>query len=170
MANDRMGDGLSILLNEFANTYREAVYMFAKEYANAKTGKDTLSNSDIVKNMKVEVNENNELSISLYNYFINIETGRKKGSSYPNFDAILAWMKKKNIKPRNRTNGRFIKKKEMTTNELAWLIVRAIKRDGISPRPIFTKAFYLAYDKFDKSFDDLLNQQIDKLIINFIKK
>ena len=166
MANDKIGE----LLNDFANTYREAVYMFAKEFRNTKTGKDTLSNSDVVKNMKVEVNSNNELSISLYNYFINIETGRKKGSSYPNFDAILAWMKKNNIKPRNRTNGRFVSKKVMTTNELAWLIVRAIQRDGISPRPIFTKAFYLAYDKFDKEFDDLLNEQIDKLIINFIKK
>jgi hypothetical protein len=155
---------INYLLNEFGKVYKEAVLFYAGYYVNRKTGKDTLSESEIVEGMKIEVNDNNELSISLFNYFLYIETGRKKGAKGVPPEAILDWVKRKRLHGIDKTT-----KKVISDDAFVWLIINAIKRDGISPRPIFSKAFELAYKEFDNSLNDVLNKMIDEMVINFIE-
>lgn len=159
-----MREDITYLLNEFGKVYKEAVQFYAGYYINKKTGKNTLSDSEIVDGIKVEVGNDNQLSISLFNYFIYIETGRKKGAKGVPPEAILDWIKRKGLKGRNNHKYKFI-----TDNQFVFMIMNAIKRDGISPRPIFSKAFDLAYDEFDNTLNDVLNKEIDRMIINFIE-
>lgn len=77
-----------------------------------------------------------------------VQLGRKKGSgkgSRVPIEALVAWIKKKNITP---SSG-------MSTNQLAWAIQTSIYKFGIKnavkPRPFIEEAF----NNLEKSFPEL---------------
>lgn len=88
------------------------------------------------------------ITIDLPDYFNYIDKGvngvdKSQGSPYsfhykhPSrkmVDAILKWIKVKNIIPRSKVTGRFIKKEQG-----AWAIATGIKKNGIEPRKITQK-------------------------------
>jgi len=148
-------NNLNLLLLKFFTLYKQTLNILSNQgfYLNQKTFTNTLKDSDIFKNLKGDVRDE-ELTISIYKYYINIEIGRKKGAKQPPLSVILNWIKQKNIIPKNG----------ISINSLAFLIARAIKRDGIKPRPIFSKAYEIASDKWNKELNDLINETIDDLI------
>lgn len=69
--------------------------------------------------------------------------GRRKGARQPPVEPIKKWMERRGIVPRERgrnRRGQFIDKDKALTN-LAWLISRAISRDGIPPFPFLQDAY-----------------------------
>jgi hypothetical protein len=150
------------VLEEFVEIFKEAALYYAKVYKN-KQGKDTLSDSDIVRDMKAQVTDDG-LSIEVYNYYIYIRDGRKPNSRMPNFSAILNWIKRKRIKGRNK-KGQFI-----SDNSLAWAICKGIAKNGILARPFLNDAYYEASGIFNERFNEEMNKVVDNLLIAFVKK
>ena len=98
--------------------------------------------------------------------FTNIK-GRKESSPYsyttkgPPIDILSKWIKKKGIKGRDKKTGRFI-----STMSLAFIMGRAIKRDGIQGISFFQKPLGLGLKQFGKH----LLQNIEEDILNTINK
>mgnify|MGYP003116420411 FL=1 len=76
-------------------------------------------------------------------------------------DILSKWIKKKGIKGRDKKTGRFI-----SNMSLAFIMGRAIKRDGIQGISFFQKPLGLGL----KQFGDQLLQNIEEDILNTINK
>lgn len=150
-------DSLNEILNQFVNIFKSTLKYYAKQYPNTKTNKDTLSNSDILKDMKFDVSDG-KLSIQIYSYWTRIENGSPVGTDVPISD-LINWIKKKKNN-RNR-KGQFT-----NVNQFALMMKRSIKRYGISKRPIFS----ISYDETSKFFDEELNKYVDKITDQIIIK
>lgn len=70
------------------------------------------------------------VSLNLLYYWKYIEYGRKPGK-FPPIDKIREWVEVKPLIPRPMENGKL-----PTVNQLAFLIGRKIKQEGIAPEPI----------------------------------
>lgn len=148
---------IEVILNEFIVLFKKSILIYANFYKNTKTGKDTLTDSDLVKNLKIDIKDE-RLVVSIAQYLIFIENGRKKGKYAP-VSAILRWMNEKGKRPKGN----------MTVNQLAFLLNRSIKNLGISKRPFMTKAFENASKQFDKKINGFVNAIADDLLIRFTK-
>lgn len=151
---------LENLLKDFGLILVETIKLYSaqREFFNSpnskfSTAKDTLSDSDVVNSLNIDV-VNNQLVVSINSYWINIENGRKKGAKNVPLKVIIDWIKKKKILGRDK-KGKFI---SVTT--LAFLIQKGIKKNGIPPRRLFSKALedVKTYQKF---YDKYLNEYID---------
>ena len=86
-----------------------------------------------------------------------VEAGRKPGGKFPPKQAILNWMKIRNILPRCP--------KPISVDSLAFLIQRKIAVKGIEPRPALRNAAEEIVDEFVnevyRQFDKLLQESIE---------
>lgn len=75
-----------------------------------------------------------EVYLDLQSYWRYIEDGRLAGS-FPPVNSIIQWIREKPIIPQpfNLPSGRIV---IPTENQLAFLIGRKIKKDGIAPNPL----------------------------------
>ncbi len=153
-----LGGEINLLLNEFGKLFKVSAEYYAAKYINTKVGKDTLSDSDLLKNMKVEV-ENERLVISIASYYRYIESGRKVGAKGIPTSVLITWLNKKKIVPRSG----------MSINSLAFIIQRSIVKKGISKRPFLTEAYKEASKEFDKKLNGLINAVLDDVLIRFTK-
>ena len=121
-----------------------------------------LEDSNIIKNVTYSIS-NNTVIINIPSYAIFIEQGRRPLSKMPPLNVILAWVKRKRIKGRDKKSGRFIK-----DNVLVFLIARAIARRGIRPRPFLKKANQIigneVAETFALDFSDLIDNEIKRII------
>lgn len=121
-----------------------------------------LEDSNIIKNVTYSIS-NNTVIINIPSYAIFIEQGRRPLSKMPPLNVILAWVKRKRIKGRDKKSGRFIK-----DNVLVFLIARAIARRGIRPRPFLKRATNQianeAAETFALDFSDLIDNEIKRII------
>ena len=147
-----MNKELEQILKIYVELFRSTLLYYARKFVNTKTGTDTLSDSDIINDMKFNI-EDGKLSISIYNYWKNIEQGSPTGTVVPISD-LINWAKKKKI------NGR------LSVNTFAKLAARSIKLKGISKRPIFT----IAYDETSKYIDEEINNYVDSITNKIIIK
>lgn len=154
---------INLILNDFGNTFKKAAEFYAAKYVNTKNGKDTLSNSDLLKSLKIEVKDE-RLIISVYNYYKWVASGRKKGEKGVPISVLLDWIKKNKIKGRNKTTGRFI-----SNNSLAFAIQISIKKKGISKRPFLEDAYNETIKIFDNKLNDLIDDLLKDILIRFIK-
>jgi len=118
---------------------------------NLKVHRNTLTDSDIYRNINIVATHDGDLvfDLMLNDYIQYIESGRRVGAKMPPVEPIVRWAKKHGIP---------------TDNSTIFLIRRAISRDGISSRPIMDFAF----KELDKQFeyrwaDELFNKLIEKL-------
>ena len=89
-----------------------------------------------------------------------IENGRRPGAPGPPLAPILAWVRRKGLKPLTKT-GRKSRRKKATDAELegiAWAIRNSIHVNGTKPRLIGKKAA----KKIGKNFQELLERALDK--------
>ena len=117
-------------LQELANMIKaEIMNRVWEEGVNPKTGTNTLIYSDLIKTMKVEPVSDNEIVFQIADYYSFVVLGWRRtgkwGGGLPAFvNAILKWMRKKNVHST-----------KMTDNSLAWAIVKNIFEGGIMARP-----------------------------------
>ena len=102
---------------------------------NMKVGKNTLSDSDLYRELSVRSTSDGDLvfDIMLNDYIQYIENGRRKGAKFPPIEPIIQWCRKKGLP---------------TDNSTIFLIRRAISRDGIAARPIMARVF----DELDRNW------------------
>lgn len=133
-----------------------------EEGVNPKTGTNTLIYSDLIKDMRVDAISDNEIVFKIADYYSFVVLGWKRtgrwGGGLPAFvNAILKWMRKKNVHADN-----------MTDNQLAWAIVKKIFEGGIMARP------FIKYDPdgdpsvilpfLDKMVSDWMDEVFNKII------
>lgn len=119
---------------------------------NDKVGKNTLADSDLSRQIDWNIQFGDDVVIqTLFNYYIQfIEEGRKpKTGKMPPEDAIIKWMRRKHIVSSNRN-----------IRSVAFLIRRAIWRDGYNARPVIKTLS----DRTDVLWDKWAEQLFDSLI------
>ena len=121
---------------------------------NMKAGKNTLSDSDLYRELSVRSTSDGDLvfDIMLNDYIQYIENGRRKGAKFPPIEPIIQWCRKKGLP---------------TDNSTIFLIRRAISRDGIKPRPIMQYVFEEIDREWDEQLADELFNKIMEMIDNF---
>lgn len=146
---------LTRIMYEFGKDIAKIVRMVMESNVgiNSKTGHNTLSESDIYRQLSVISTSDGDLvfDIMLNDYITYIESGRRKGAKMPPVEPIVRWARKHGIP---------------TDNSTIYLIRRAISRDGIKPRPIMAKVF----EELDNSWDDGWSDRLFKIIIEQLDK
>ena len=124
---------------------------------NKKSGKNTLSDSNIYKQLSVISTNDGDLvfDIMLNDYITFIENGRRQGAKMPPVEPIVRWAREHGIP---------------TDNSTIYLIRRAISRDGIQPRPIMATVFKELDNEWQSDWSDrlfnIIIEQIDKFFNN----
>lgn len=149
---------LTRILFEFGKDIAKIVRMVMDSNVgiNKKSGHNTLSNSDIYKQLSVISTSDGDLvfDIMLNDYITFIESGRRKGAKMPPVEPIVRWCKKKGIP---------------TDNSTIYLIRRAISRDGIQPRPVMETVFKELDREWQGAWSDRLFGIIIEQLDNFFK-
>ena len=94
-------------------------------------------------------------------YIKYVTYGRKPGSTPPPSDAILKWIKDKNIKPRDLKTNKFIKSTPSTLESLAYLFARSIGKKGIPPFPFYKQAIEEEFDLRGEEFQKAIMKEVD---------
>ena len=117
---------------------------------NQKVGKNTLLGSRLYREIETDTRE--DMIEMLFNQYIEYIERRRppKYGKRPPVNVIIDWMKRKNIPPRNGT-----------IRQVAWLISRAIWRDGHEARPVIATLI----EKANIEWDEKWSQQIFEGII-----
>lgn len=122
---------------------------------NEKTGTNTLKDSNLYKQIDWSFREEGEDIIidTLFNFYITfIEWERPKNyGKMPPISAIQKWLVRKHIVPNNKN-----------IRSVAFLIARAIQRDGHRGRPILATLFKNTDEKWDKELSYKLFNEIIK--------
>lgn len=130
---------------------------------NDKVGKNTLVDSDLSKQIDWKIDFSGERVIidTLFNYYIQfIEEGRKpQTGKMPPEDAIIKWMRRKHIVSSNRN-----------IRSVAFLIRRAIWRDGYNARPVLKTLSDNVDDLWETKWADQLFEALIKDINEYFKK
>ena len=139
-----------------------------EEGVNPKTGTNTLISSDMIKNMKVEAVNDNEIVFTIASYYEFVVLGWRRTHNFEGtfsmfIQNILRWIRKKNIDTSWAS----------TENAAAWGIALSIMNRGIMARPFIqydnggdpSKILSFLDDYFEKWADRIfeeLMQEIDK--------
>ncbi len=119
---------LSKLISEYAQKVQVVLQENLKNDGSVATGK-------LINSVKTNVKYSNlefEVVLSAEDYLKWVNSGRNPGKQPPT-DAILNWIKAKNIVPRER-NGKL-----PTEKQLSYLIARKIGREGYAGTYVFDK-------------------------------
>lgn len=138
---------------------------FVKEYKQQLENFDANATGTLSRTATASVEVNGPL-ITLYAELAPewkwVENGRKPGGKFPPRQAILNWMKIRNILPRGP--------KPISQDSLAFLIQRKIAVKGIEPRPALHNAAEEIVDEFVnevyRQFDALLQADIENNLQN----
>lgn len=98
-----------------------------------------------------------QVTITLEDYWKYVEEGRKPGT-FPNVDAIREWVRIKPILPSPFYGGRL-----PTQDQLAFLIGRKIKEDGIPARPYLEMSIEDALSEFETKIEQALGEDVQDL-------
>ena len=115
--------------------------------------------SNLVKSIDWQFKNGHFVLVS-NDYYPYVDEGRRKGSKQPPVADILQWMKDNSIRPRGN----------MTMNQLAFVISRSIKLDGIKPKRFGDKVVDLATDIIAEDIATDLSEIIVDEIVDAIEK
>ena len=122
---------------------------------NEKTGTNTLNNSDLYKQIDWSFREEGEDIIidTLFNFYITFIQWERPNNygKMPPISVIQKWLVKKHIAPLNKN-----------IRSTAFVIARAIQRDGNKGRPILATLFKNTDEKWDKELSYKLFNEIIK--------
>lgn len=124
---------------------------------NLKVHKNTLTDSDLYRQLTLNVRDDGDLvfDLMLNHYIKYIESGRRAGAKPPPFKAILDWARKKGLP---------------TDNSTIYAIRSAIVRDGISPRPIMEYVFKEMDKYWDERWADRVFEEITSELTKYFKQ
>lgn len=103
-----------------------------------------------------------QVTITLEDYWKYTEEGRNPGT-FPNLDAIREWVRIKPILPSPFYDGKL-----PTQDQLAFLIGRKIKEDGIPARPYMEMSIESALAEFEAKIEEALAEDIQGDVFAFI--
>lgn len=115
--------------------------------------------SDLVKSVDWQF-KNGMFVLITNDYYPYVDEGRRRGSKQPPVKDILQWMKDNSIRPRGG----------MTMNQLAFVIARSIKLDGIKPKNFGDKVVDLSTDIIAEDIATDLSEIIVNEIVDAIEK
>ena len=113
--------------------------------------------SDLVKSIDWQFKQGKFILVS-NDYYPYVDEGRKRGK-FPPIKDILQWMKDNNINPRGG----------MTKGQLAFVIARSIKLDGIKPKRFGDKVVDLSTDIIAEEIATELSEIIVDEIVDAIE-
>lgn len=149
---------ISKIVMEFSKDIMDIVrvVMESNLLDNHKVGRNTITGSDIYKNLQVITKNDGDLvfDILLNDYLTYIESGRRKGAKMPPVEPIVKWARSRGIP---------------TDNSTIYLIRRAISRDGIAPRPFMATVMEQIDLNMENLYDKIFDE-ITKLINDFFNK
>lgn len=149
---------ISKIVMEFSKDIMDIVrvVMESNLLDNHKVGRNTITSSDIYKNLQVIAKNDGDLvfDILLNDYLTYIESGRRKGAKMPPVEPIVRWARSRGIP---------------TDNSTIYLIRRAISRDGIAPRPFMATVMEQIDLNMENLYDKIFDE-ITKLINDFFNK
>lgn len=109
-----------------------------------------LSNSRFVRNIVIEWLDN-EVSITLPDYAIYIDKGRRANNRMPPITAMIDFIRHNNIKST-----------KLSEERLAFAMANAVAKKGIKPRPFIERleesVTELVFDHMDAEIDSLINK------------
>lgn len=147
-------ENLTRVLNDYGENLVE-------NYQSALADRGINASGDLSKSLKYKIDTGTsgvvEVKLELAHYWKYIENGRRAGK-FPPLTAIKEWIRVKPIIPRPMANGKL-----PTENQLAFLIGRSIKENGILPRPILQERIDWSLTAFMNEIeqaiaDDLSNE------------
>lgn len=136
------------LNKEVLKVLNETARLLEDRYKEELVSRNINSSNTLYNSVEFVVSSNNNsylITFKAEDYWKNIEYGRNPGK-YPNYNAILNWIKIKPVLPQPR-NGNL-----PTQEQLAYLISRSIKNKGIKPKPIL-----------QNTLDEIMRVQNEKL-------
>lgn len=149
-------DELQKVLQDYAKeaeeVYKYQISLGAKNASRKLT--DSVTSKVVVNGQAFEI------YLNLQHYWKYIEDGRKPGK-FPPVGAILQWISVKPIIPRPDDNGKI-----PTPNQLAFLIGRKIKEEGIEPFP----ALKTTQEELNRIYHDRLSAALANDIGKYVRK
>lgn len=145
-------------LKKAMEKYGEALVIeIVKELKNA----DKIATGALAKSVDYELIEALDtiaVNILALDYMETVDGGRRKGAKAPPTDAIIKWIKVKRIKGRDK-KGRFIKDKST-----AFLMARAISKNGIKPTFVIKKSIRKLKSLQEKLLTEAAVEDMTKMI------
>lgn len=136
MTQSNAGDAVKNSLQTLCDLYKQELL-----------DKDAVASTALLMSVEPYIDEQPlSVGIQAQHYWKYVEGGRSAGAKMPPVAAIRKWIDDKGIIPRAFEPN----KRPPTKDGLAFIIARAIGRDGIEPRPLLQTAF-------DKEKGNLLN-------------
>jgi len=144
-----------------------------------QNGKVIDSSGNLRKSLDYEVevfkSGNFSFNISMEDYGVYVDKGRKKGKGTPwskdkGFYVIKKWIKTKPLRLRDYSKGvsptgrKFIQKKETAINSAAFLINRKIKEKGIKATNFISEPFEKEFKKLSNDLVKSFDLDIDKFL------
>lgn len=146
----------------FANT-RAVLDRYGKVlvqvYRQALSSKGKDASHDLSNSVRSQIREDSNniyVELRLLDYWYYVEYGRRKGAKQPPSKVIEGWIRIKPVKPRNG--------KRISDKQLAFLIGRAISRDGIPATHLLRTSNRAVYNQFKKEIAEALAQDIGNAI------
>jgi hypothetical protein len=135
------GNILEVIGESMVETIREELKTF------------DLKDSRLYDNVSYRI-EKGSVILTLPQYYIYIEKGRRAGAPMPPIDAILKWMARKGIGSGSNKNS------------IAWAISKSIAQNGIRGRPFLERS----EDQFTQEINQIIDFQMNKYLEKEIKE
>lgn len=147
-----------MVLEDFADSF---VSLYKSKVSNSNASKNLYNSIEKI----IEINgQNIQVCLSLAHYWIYVEQGRKKGSKMPPIASIQEWIRVKPIIPDDRTG------KVPSEKQLAFLIARSIKENGIEGKKYYAETFEELWSIFNEKLYEAIDKDVDDIATVILKE
>lgn len=150
-----MFENLTSVLNDFGK-------FLVEEYKDNLILEDVNASDNLYNSVTYMVERNDktfEVKLSLADYWVFVEKGRRAGGKFPPVSAIERWIEVKPVLPRPMNNGKL-----PTNKQLAYLIGRKIAIEGISPKPLLQRSVDDVWNNMREFISEALAKDLQKEI------
>lgn len=150
-----MFENLTSVLNDYGK-------FLVEEYKDKLILEDVNASDNLYNSVTYMVEKNDktfEVKLSLADYWVFVEKGRRAGGKFPPVSAIERWIEVKPVLPRPMSNGKL-----PTNKQLAYLIGRKIAIEGISPKPLLQRSVDDVWNNMREFISEALAKDLQKEI------
>lgn len=150
-----MFENLTSVLNDFGK-------FLVEEYKDNLILEDVNASDNLYNSVTYMVERNDktfEVKLSLADYWVFVEKGKRAGGKFPPVSAIERWIEVKPVLPRPMSNGKL-----PTNKQLAYLIGRKIAIEGISPKPLLQRSVDDVWNNMREFIAEALAKDLQKEI------
>lgn len=150
-----MFENLTSVLNDFGK-------FLVEEYKDKLILEDVNASDNLYNSVTYMVESNDktfEVKLSLADYWVFVEKGRRAGGKFPPVSAIERWIEVKPVLPKPMSNGKL-----PTNKQLAYLIGRKIAIEGISPKPLLQRSVDDVWNNMREFISEALAKDLQKEI------